>query len=78
MAVGLETASNPLALRRGFDQDPCSRAGPEHRGEPIPVGANPLLDQLRFGGQDADLAVGSQDLGTPVYQEHSLLGSLFA
>ena len=29
----------------------------EHRSEPVPVRANPLLDQLRVGGQDADLAL---------------------
>jgi hypothetical protein len=46
VAERLETAGHPFAVGRRFDHNPGTGPGPEHRGEALRLGANPLLDDL--------------------------------
>jgi hypothetical protein len=56
VAEGLETAGHPFAIGRGLDQHPGAGPGPEHGGEALGLGADPLLDDLAPLGEDVDLA----------------------
>jgi hypothetical protein len=46
--------ANPFAVGRGFDHNPGTGPGPEHGGEALRLGANPLLDDLTPIGEDVD------------------------
>ena len=46
VAEGLETPGDPFAVGRGFDENPGLGPGPEHGGEALGLGADPLLDDL--------------------------------
>ena len=56
MAEPLETAGEPFAVGRGFDQDARPWARAEDRREAFGLGADALLDQFAPFGEDADLA----------------------
>jgi hypothetical protein len=56
VAEGLETARHPFAVGRGFEHNSGAGPAPEHGGEPLGFGANPLLDHLTPFGEDVDLA----------------------
>ena len=55
VAEPLETASDPFAVGRGLDKDPCPGAIAEHRREALGLRADTLLNQLAPLGEDTDL-----------------------
>src|SRR5215510_14936492 len=57
VAESLETAGDPFAVGRGLNQNPGTRPGTEHRGEPLGLGPDAPLDDLTALGEDVDLAV---------------------
>src|SRR5712691_11753930 len=56
VAEGLEAARHPLAVGRGFDQDPGPGPVPEHGGETLALGADAPFEDFTVLGEDVDLA----------------------
>jgi hypothetical protein len=55
VAEGLETPGDPFAVGRGLDQHSGAGPAPEHGGEALGLGADPLLDDLTLLGEDVNL-----------------------